>query len=136
MAVMIFKRASMMRNDIDSILDALLTDWHCWASNFRHVSQSGSCAMFTDVKSSRQWQDADEVLDNAKHNLTMKALDFHINELEPNYRTAIQIKARNLFTGRSVWTSARLPTDPQARAVILMTAKNLLMARLSAAGVM
>ena len=125
-----------MRNDIDNILDSLLADWHCWASNFRHVAQSGSCAMFTDVKSSRQWQDADEVLDSAKHNSTMKAIDFHVNELEPSHRTALQIKARNLVTGVSVWTSARLPADPQARAVILMTAKNLLMARLSAAGVM
>ena len=126
----------MMRNDIDDILNSLLSDWHCWCSNFRHVAQSGSCAMFTDVKSSRQWQDADEILDSAKHNSTMKAVDFHVNELEPVQRTAIQIKARNLYTGVQVWTSARLPADPQARAVILMTAKNLLMARLSAAGVM
>lgn len=125
-----------MRNDIDSILDSLLTDWHCWCSNFRHVAQSGSCAMFTDVKSSRQWQDADDVLDSAKHNSTMKAIDFHVNEMEPSHRTAIQIKARNLYTGVSVWTSARLPTDPEQRTVILMTAKNLLMARLSEAGVM
>ena len=126
----------MMRNDIDSILDSLLSDWHCWCSNFRHVAQSGSCTMFTDVKSSRQWQDADEVLDNAKHNSTMKAIDFHVGELEPMQRTAIQIKARNLVTGVQVWTSARLPLDPGERAVILMTAKNRLMARLSAAGVM
>ena len=126
----------MMQNDIDSILDALLIDWHCWASNFRHLSQSGSCAMFTDVKSSRQWQDADEVLDCAKHNLTMKALDFHINELEPNHRTAIQIKARNLYTGVSVWTSARLPADPLERTAILMAAKSALITRLNAAGVM
>ena len=126
----------MMRNDIDDILNSLLSDWHCWASNFRHVSQSGSCAMFTDVKSSRQWQDSDELHDNAKHNSTMRSIDFHVNELEPSHRTAIQIKARNLCTGVNVWTSARLPADPQARAVILMTAKNLLMARLSAAGVM
>ena len=126
----------MMRNDIDNILDSLLTDWHCWASNFQHVSQSGSCAMFTDVKSSRQWQDEDEVLDNAKHNLTMKALDFHINELEPSHRTAIQIKARNLYTGINVWTSARLPADPLARAAILGAATSALLTRLSAAGVM
>lgn len=126
----------MMRNDIDNILDSLLQDWHIWASNFRHVAQSGSCAMFTDVKSSRQWQDADEVLDNAKHKSTMKAVDFHINELEPSHRTALQIKARNLYTGVSVWTSARLPTDPEARAVILMQAKSALLQRLNAAGVM
>lgn len=126
----------MMRNDIDNILDALLIDWHIWCSNFRQVAQCGSCAMFTDVKSSRQWQDADEVLDNAKHNSTMKAIDFHVNELEPNHRTALQIKARNLATGVSVWTSARLPADPEARTVILMQAKSALLARLSAAGVM
>lgn len=126
----------MMRNDIDNILDALLSDWHCWCSNFRHVAQSGSCAMFTDVKSSRQWQDSDELHDSAKHNSTMKAVDFHVGELEPMQRTAIQIKARNLVTGVQVWTSARLPLDPQERAVILMTAKNMLLARLSAAGVL
>ena len=125
-----------MRNDIDSILNSLLTDWHCWSSNFKHVSQNGSCAMFTDVKSSRQWQDADEVMDNAKHNSTMKALNFHINELEPIHFTAIQIKARNLYTGVNVWTSARLPADPEKRAAILMQAKSALMERLSAAGVM
>ena len=126
----------MMRNDIDDILNSLLSDWHCWCSNFRHVAQSGSCAMFSDVKSSRQWQDSDELHDNAKHNSTMKAIDFHVNELEPAQRTAIQIKARNLVTGVNVWTSARLPADPEARAVILMIAKTALLARLSAAGVM
>ena len=124
-----------MRNDIWDILDSLLADWHCWASHFKHLSQSGSCAMFTDVKSSRQWQDSDELHDNAKHNSTMKAIDFHVNQLEPAQRTAIQIKARNLVTGVNVWTSARLPADPQARAVILTTAKSALLARLSAAGV-
>ena len=119
----------------DNSLNILLADWHCWASHFKHVSQSGSCAMFTDVKSSRQWQDSDELHDNAKHNSTMKAIDFHVNQLEPAQRTAIQIKARNLVTGVNVWTSARLPADPQARAVILTTAKSALLARLSAAGV-
>jgi len=133
----------MMRNDIDNILDSLLTDWHCWASNFKHVSQSGSCAMFTDVKSSRQWQDADEVMDNAKHNSTMKDVEFAINgdkrgegAMPEPYKTALCFKARNLYTGVNVWTSARLPADPERRTAILMQAKSALMARLSAAGVM
>jgi len=125
-----------MRNDVWDILDSLLADWHHWASNFKHVAQSGSCAMFTDVKSSRQWQDSDELHDASKHNSTMKAIDFHVDQLEPAHRTAIQIKARNLVTGVNVWTSARLPKDPQARAEILMQAKSALLARLSAAGVM
>lgn len=126
----------MMRNDINDILNSLLWDWHCWCSNFRHVAISGSCAMFTDVKSSRQWQDSDELHDSAKHNSTMKAVDFHVGELEPMQRTAIQIKARNLVTGLQVWTSARLPLDPSERALILLTAKNTLLIRLSQAGVL
>ena len=132
-----------MRNDIDSILDSLLADWHCWASNYRYVSQSGSCAMFADAKSGRQHQDADELHDNAKHNKTMNEIEFAINGdkrgegamLEP-YKTSLSFKARNLVTGVSVWNSPRLPADPQARTVILMTAKNALMLRLNAAGVM
>ena len=130
-------------HNIDNALDLLLQDWHCWASNFRHVVQSGSCAMFTEVKSSRQWQDADEVLDNAKHNSTMKTIDFVISgdkegkgAMHEPYKTAICFKALNLATGVNVWSSPRLPKDPGARALILMQAKNTLMARLSAAGVM
>ena len=102
----------MMRNDIDNILDSLLQDWHCWCSNFRHVAQSGSCAMFSDVKSSRQWQDSDELHDNAKHNSTMQAIEFAIHgdkrgdgAMEEPYRTSISFKARNLVTGVNVWNS-------------------------------
>lgn len=133
----------MMHNDIDNILDSLLSDWHIWASNFRHVAQSGSCAMFTDVKSSRQWQDADEVLDNAKHASTMKAINFAISgdkegkgAMDEPYKSAIYIKARNLTTGVNVWSSPRLPSDPLQRTEILMKAKTVLLMRLSAAGVM
>ena len=132
-----------MRNDIDNILDSLLHDWHIYCDNFKHVAKSGSCAMFKDAKSGRQHQDSDELHDNAKHNSTMRDMEFAINgdkrgdgAMEEPYKTAICFKAKNLATGVSVWISPRLPTDPQERAVILMTAKNMLLARLSAAGVL
>ena len=128
---------------LDDVLDQLLQDWHCWCSNFRHVAQSGSCAMFKDAKSSRQWQDSDELHDTAKHNSTMKTINFVITgdkegkgAMDEPYKTALCFKAKNLVTGVNVWSSPRLPLDPGARALILMTAKSELMARLSAAGVL
>ena len=43
---------------------------------------------------------------------------------------------RNLYTGRSVWVSARLPTDPAQRTAVLVEARSALMARLVRAGVL
>lgn len=67
---------------------------------------------------------------------SMEAVNFHVFELPPDQRTAIQLHARNLATGRCVWTSARLPQDPMARAEILQAAKEALGAKLSEAGIL
>lgn len=116
---------------IDSYhLDELLIEWHRWCRNFQMVAQPKTSAMFAGNKSSRQWDSENEVSDGSLHNADMKALDFHINELIPVYRTAIQINARNLSTGKSVWTSARLPEDVAERQMILRDARNALCARL------
>lgn len=123
-------------DDTRYILDDLLASWHRWASGFSAVATHGASAMFTGVRSSRQWDDEDDLVDGALHVEQMKAVDFHITELEPLHRTAIGIQARNLVTGRSVWTSARLPVDIEERAIIVMEARNNLMRRLLGAGVL
>lgn len=125
-----------MIDDTRYILDVILADWHQWAKGFKIVASHGACAMFSNVKSSRQWDSEGEVTDGNLHNSQMKAVDFNINELCPLHRTAIGIQARNLVTGRSVWTSARLPTDIQKRAIILQDARTILINRLTAAGVL
>jgi len=125
----------MMRNESDHLLNDLLCSWHKWASGWSGVAAHGSCAMFTGVRSSRQWDSANDVVDGTLHNQTMRAIDFQVSELSPIHRTAIQIKARNLVTGNSVWSSLRLPQDPEERAAVMMDAMNALTKRLYAAGV-
>ena len=125
-----------MKDDTRYLLDSLLADWHKWARGWTGVAAYGSCAMFTGVKSSRQWDSEGDVLDGALHDSQMKAFDFHVNELEPLHRTALQIQARNLVTGKSVWTSVRLPTSIEERAIILTIARNSLTNRLISAGVL
>lgn len=125
----------MMRNESDHILADLLTSWHKWAAGWAGVAAYGSCAMFTAVRSSRQWDSANDVVDGDLHNSQMQAIDFHVGELSPVHRTAIQIRARNLATGASVWSSLRLPQDPEERAVVMLEAMNALTKRLYAAGV-
>ncbi len=117
-------------------LNELLAEWHRWASGWSGVAEHGSCAMFSNVKSSKQWDSADDVIGSDLHNGQMKTIDFHVNELEPLYRTALQIQARNMVTGRSVWTSARLPQDLVERAIILQNARNDLQNRLTQAGIL
>jgi hypothetical protein len=111
-------------------LDDLLADWHRWCMGYSPVSTHSASAMFQGVRSSRQWDTENEVVDGSLREQDMKALDFHIGELIPAHRTAIQINARNLVTGRSVWTSARLPQDMAERQHILRDARNALCERL------
>lgn len=119
-------------------LDSLLSDWHRWASGYSGVQGYGQCAMFAGVKSGgRQWDAEGDVLDGALHDSQMRAFDHQVSELkDPIYRTALQIQARNLSTGCSVWTSARLPQDLAERAIILRNARNSLQKRLTDAGIL
>lgn len=124
-----------MKNDSNELLNDLLADWHRWARGFQIVAGHGTSAMFSGVRSSRQWDSENEVIDGTLHDQTMRAFDFHVNELDHVYRTALQIQARNLVTGMSVWSSHRLPNDLESRAQVLGLARSALLSRLSAAGI-
>jgi len=125
-----------MKDETRYILDSLLEEWHRWAKGFSITGAHGTAPMFQGMASSRQWDSESDVVDGTLHNTQMESVDFHINELQPVHRTAIQIQARNLHTGRSVWTSARLPENVAERAVILLEARNILSMRLANAGVL
>jgi len=125
-----------MTEQIRYMLDDLLAQWHQWAKGFSIVGQHGTAPMFNGLVSSKQWDSEDDVIDGALHHSQMESVDFHINELIPLHRTAIGINARNLVTGYSVWTSARLPADIEQRAVILRDARNILQNKLTSAGIL
>lgn len=125
-----------MTNDTQAILNDLLVEWHKWAKGWLGVASHGSCAMFAGVKTSRQWDSENDISGETLHHEQMKSFDFEVMELEPVYRTALQINARNLATGSNVWKSPRLPNDLQSRAQLLGLARTELLKRLERAGVL
>lgn len=124
-----------MKRDCDFSLDDLLADWHRWAKGYQYVGDIHGSPMFNHAKSPRGWDTVGDIVDTEIDGGRMATVNFHIFELPSVQCTAIQINARNLATGKAVWNSARLPQDPQERAIVLRDARNELMRRLMMAGV-
>ena len=128
----------------DEILNSLLSDWHQWmtGAQINGVDRMDDPA-FRNARAYRGWDSSEEVIEKELHSDTMKTIDFHVSGdsrgqggLAEPYRSAIYCLARNCHAGVSVWSSPRLPQDPMERGVIVLEARNQLMRRLIAAGVM
>ena len=126
----------MMSNDSHAILDDILSRWHAWARGYRPVIQSAADPMFREARSSKQWDSMDDVIDEEITSKIMKAVDFQVSEMKDPHRAAIHALAKNCYAGHSVWISPRLPSDQAERAIIVLEARNQLMRRLMAAGVL
>ena len=125
-----------MTDDLRQLFDELLIHWHHWSKGYRPIADVGSSPMFHQCRSGRQYEQQYDIAEQALEDDAMRSVDFHVYELSPSYRTAIQLNARNLAMGRSVWRSARLPEDIGERAVVLAGARAALMARLVDAGIL
>lgn len=125
-----------MKDETNEILSAMLVDWHRWACGYKHVGGINTSPMFREVKNGRQWDSLDDIVDSDIEHSRMDALDHIIMQLCDVYRTALQLQARNLHTGKSVWSSARLPRDAQMRATILADARTALLVKLRLNGIM
>ena len=125
-----------MNNDLRSQLEEILSRWHGWCKSFSAVPVQGSDPMFRQANSPKHWQTLDEIADDSINTTQLKAVDFHVSEMQEPHRAAIYVLARNCYTGRSVWMSPRLPQDVAQRAVIVGEARAELTRRLMRAGVM
>jgi hypothetical protein len=123
-------------NDSYEILNSMLCDWHRWARGYQHVGGINTSPMFRECKNGRQWDTVSEIIDSDIEHTRMAAVDHLIMGLLDVYRTALQIQARNLCTGRNVWNSARLPQDPIERQMILVKARAALTVQLQGAGIL
>jgi hypothetical protein len=124
-----------MKDESNEILSDLLAQWHRWANGYKYAGGINSSPMFRECRSNhRQWASLDEVADEDKSQ--WEHMDAVIMSLCDVYRTALQLNARNLATGRSVWTSARLPTDAVMRARVLADARTALCIKLRVDGVL
>ena len=125
-----------MKSDTREILNALLCEWHCWAKGYKHVGGINTSPMFREIKVGRQWDTVDQIIDSDIEHSRMEAIDHIIMGMESVMRTALQLQARNLHTGLSVWSSARLPEDAEQRALVLMSARAELATKLQSAGIL
>ena len=125
-----------MKQDASYILDDLLAAWHKWARRQQPPGAIKACPMFKCAKSPRGWDSTHDLVDEELEGDRMEAIDFHVGEMPPIQRAALQINARKLATGHHVWFSARLPSDPLERAVILLDARAALVVRLNRSGVL
>ena len=130
------KGKNMMRDDSKAILDDILARWHSWARGYSAVPVTGADPMFRDAKAGRCWDSADDILEAEINSKIMKAVDFQVGEMKDPHRSAIYENARNCATGVAVWRSPRLPASVEERSIILLEARNQLMRRLMAAGVL
>lgn len=124
-----------MTNDTDAILDDLLARWAWWLRPIRTgAGLPGSAAGCGGYRSSRQYDDANGALDDAVEHSLMKAVDAQIAMIPDPYRTGLHAEARRLVVGADVFRSARLP-EGEARRVLIVEARGMLLGRLQRAGV-
>ncbi len=116
-------------------LDDILAQWHRWCRSYQYVSDIHSSPMFAHSKTPRGWDTAQEIVEHEIDGGRMASVNFYVFELPSAWCTAIQINARNLVTGKSVWCSARLPEDLEARQQLLRDARNALVEKLIGAGI-
>jgi hypothetical protein len=125
-----------MMNDSAHILNDLLSRFHGWAKGYIPVPVCGADPMFRNAKSGKGWDSVSEIIEDDLDGATMRAVEFHVGEMQDPHRTALYVLARNLNTGANVWISPRLPTDPLERAQIVSEARERLTRKLMNAGVM
>jgi hypothetical protein len=125
-----------MRDDSKEILDEILAKWHEWEKGYSPLPKTGTNPVFRNAKSGRGWDTVDDIIDGEISSDIMKAVDFQVSEIAEPHRSAIYENARNCATGQTVWRSPRLPADQLERGVIVLEARNQLMRRLMAAGVL
>lgn len=126
----------MLMTEANYILDDWLSRWHAWGKSYKANQQTARDPVFRNAKSGRGWDSIDDIIEDDLIGTTLESIDFHVSEMQDPHRAAIYILARNLYTGRSVWLSPRLPADPLERGIVIAEARNQLTKRLMNAGVM
>lgn len=122
--------------EINEKLNDLLARWHAHCSGYSAGKgyPSGD-AVCRSTPSASHWDWWNGTMDAAVEKKIMEAFDAAIWTIQQPYLTALQFQARNLYTGKQVWTSPRLPVDQFERGTLLLEARNLLLRALAKGGV-
>jgi hypothetical protein len=125
------------QDSVDVQLDRLLILWHEVTSEYRTERTYNVPSFVLSYQSPKHndWRHH-EIGDELEDKTTASVVGICIDRLEQPWQTAIRMQARNLATGHAVWFSPRLPADKEAREVILLEARNMLLVQLRREGVM
>lgn len=123
-----------MRDNPEDILDGLLMEWHNAAKAEPLVPERTECVTFAHHASNRGAMFEHEIAEDSLETARLEAIQFHVDQLSPEHRTALQFEARNLNARVTVWRSERLPKDPVERENLVKAARAELMRRLVADG--
>jgi hypothetical protein len=123
--------------EINEALNDLLRRWHAHCLNYSPGKgyPSGD-AVCRSAPTASHWDWWNGSMDQEVEKKIMEAFDGVMWNVDQPYLTALQFQARNLYTGKQVWTSPRLPIDAMERGVLLMEARNILLRGLAKAGIM
>ncbi len=126
-----------MNNDIQSVLSGMLVDWHhfCQHTAHRH-GYAGKSAGFGQSKSNSQYDWQNNVESDLIDKRIMEGFDQAAQRVPQPWLTALQIEAKNLAVGLTVWHSPRLPDDPHEREVLTLEARTRLLRELAKDGVL
>lgn len=122
--------------EIAEKLNDLLARWHAHCAGYTQGKgyPSGD-AVCRDADTTSAWDWWNGSVDKDVDRKIMDAFDAAIWAIPQPHLTALQFQARNLYTGKQVWRSMRLPADDQERAVILVEARTMLLKALASGGV-
>lgn len=122
-------------SEADRDLDDLLCRWAQWA---RPVSIgrgfNRQALVLGQYKVSRQYDDVNGALDLHIEHEQCKAIDFEISCIPQPHYTAIHSEGRRLVVCADVFKSPRLPENRIERAKLILEARQMLMMRLTSAG--
>lgn len=116
----------------DEVADLLLL-W--WRSESRAKAVAGyptECPSTKGYSPRVRGYDA-ETVDSLRESRIAARVAAVVAALDPDMRSAAHIMARNLVTGATVWSSARIPEGPVGRALYMATVDELAL-RLGVAG--
>ena len=105
-------------------VNSLLAQWHAWCLGDKvGIGISSAAAGFLQSVPSRQYDDENGALDAHIDIVLMQAVDSVIDGIAEPWKSALSIQARNLYTGRQVWNSPRLPSCSMQRAEVVVAAR-------------
>lgn len=116
-------------------LDEILKDWHRWMrSQSVGLGYAPKAAGFGMYRASRQYDTENGALDDDADASLSEAVDAQVSAMPDPHRSAIHMCARNLYTDRNVWVSARVIASGRDPAQVQQEARQMLWARLISAG--